>query len=112
MAESVLGAMTDEAAQGNWTLKRGDKELFTQPRIGVLGRSCSTTGITTADSCRSTCGCWMFRSRLCTDRRRTKTRSLREDGTRLERNSPGGSCFELDSARRPIIPSRLGARPA
>ncbi|MGA9566769.1 MAG: DinB family protein [Candidatus Korobacteraceae bacterium] len=35
-AESVLGAMTDEAAQGNWTLKRDDKELFTQPRIGVL----------------------------------------------------------------------------
>ena len=35
-AETVLNGMTDEAAQGSWTLKRGDKELFTQPRIGVL----------------------------------------------------------------------------
>ena len=34
--ESVLNGMTDEAAQKSWTLKRGDKELFTQPRIGVL----------------------------------------------------------------------------
>jgi uncharacterized damage-inducible protein DinB len=35
-AEKVLSTMTDEEAQGSWTLKRGDKELFTQPRIGVL----------------------------------------------------------------------------
>lgn len=34
--ESVLNGMTDETAQGSWTLKRGDTELFTQPRIGVL----------------------------------------------------------------------------
>jgi uncharacterized damage-inducible protein DinB len=34
--ESVLNGMTDEAAQGSWTLKRGDQELFTQPRIGVM----------------------------------------------------------------------------
>src|SRR5450631_4418248 len=32
-SEKVLNEMTDEAAQGSWTLKRGDKELFTQPRI-------------------------------------------------------------------------------
>ena len=35
-AEKVLSTMTDKEAQGSWTLKRGDKELFTQPRIGVL----------------------------------------------------------------------------
>jgi uncharacterized damage-inducible protein DinB len=35
-AETVLGAMTDEAAHGIWTFRRGDKEIFTQPRIGVL----------------------------------------------------------------------------
>jgi uncharacterized damage-inducible protein DinB len=35
-AETVLGAMTDETAQGSWTLKSGDKVIFTQPRIGVL----------------------------------------------------------------------------
>jgi uncharacterized damage-inducible protein DinB len=35
-SEKVLNEMTDEAAQGSWTLKRGDKELFTQPRIGVM----------------------------------------------------------------------------
>jgi len=34
--ESVLNGMTDETAQGSWTLKRGDKVLFTQPRIGVM----------------------------------------------------------------------------
>ena len=34
--ESVLNGMTDEAAQGSWTLKRGDQEIFTQPRIGVM----------------------------------------------------------------------------
>ena len=28
--------MTDETAQGSWTLKSGDKVIFTQPRIGVL----------------------------------------------------------------------------
>src|SRR5271167_4117961 len=35
-SETVLTAMTDEAAQGNWRLRRGDKEIFTQPRAGVL----------------------------------------------------------------------------
>lgn len=35
-AQSVLSGMTEQAVQGNWTLKRGDKEIFTQPRIGVL----------------------------------------------------------------------------
>jgi uncharacterized damage-inducible protein DinB len=35
-AETQLNGMTDEKAQGSWTLKRGDKELFTKPRIGVL----------------------------------------------------------------------------
>jgi len=28
--------MTDETAQGSWTLTSGDKVIFTQPRIGVL----------------------------------------------------------------------------
>ncbi|MFZ1134935.1 MAG: DinB family protein [Candidatus Korobacteraceae bacterium] len=35
-AETVLNGMTDEAARGSWTLKRGNTEIFTQPRIGVL----------------------------------------------------------------------------
>ncbi|HEY4959397.1 MAG TPA: DinB family protein [Candidatus Limnocylindrales bacterium] len=35
-AETVLNGMTDETARGSWTLKRGDKEIFTQPRIGVM----------------------------------------------------------------------------
>ena len=34
--EERLNGMTDEAAQGNFTLKRGDKELFSKPRIGIL----------------------------------------------------------------------------
>ena len=34
--ESVLNGMTDETAQRSWTLRRGDKELFSQPRIGVM----------------------------------------------------------------------------
>jgi predicted dithiol-disulfide oxidoreductase (DUF899 family)/uncharacterized damage-inducible protein DinB len=35
-SEAVLNGMTDEAARGDWTLKRGSTELFTQPRMGVL----------------------------------------------------------------------------
>ena len=34
--EKQLKGMTDEKAQGSWSLKRGDKELSRQPRIGVL----------------------------------------------------------------------------
>lgn len=35
-AETRLKEMTDEKAQGRWTLKLHDKELFSKPRIGVL----------------------------------------------------------------------------
>ncbi len=35
-SETVLNEMTDQEAQGSWTLKRGDREIFTQPRIGVM----------------------------------------------------------------------------
>ena len=35
-AETQLRGMTDEKAQGSWSLKLGDKELFSKPRIGVL----------------------------------------------------------------------------
>jgi predicted dithiol-disulfide oxidoreductase (DUF899 family)/uncharacterized damage-inducible protein DinB len=35
-AETQLEGMTDERAQGTWTLKLRDKELFNKPRIGVL----------------------------------------------------------------------------
>jgi uncharacterized damage-inducible protein DinB len=35
-AETILKGMTDQAAQGNWTLKAHDKEVFTLPRIGIL----------------------------------------------------------------------------
>jgi len=35
-SEKVLNGMTDQAAQGSWRLKRGDTEIFTQPRIGVM----------------------------------------------------------------------------
>jgi predicted dithiol-disulfide oxidoreductase (DUF899 family)/uncharacterized damage-inducible protein DinB len=34
--ESRLQGMTDEAAQGRWTLSFGDKKIFSQPRIGVV----------------------------------------------------------------------------
>lgn len=35
-AERQLKGMTDERAQGSWSLTLGDKELSRQPRIGVL----------------------------------------------------------------------------
>jgi|HubBroStandDraft_6_1064221.scaffolds.fasta_scaffold14299_1 predicted dithiol-disulfide oxidoreductase (DUF899 family)/uncharacterized damage-inducible protein DinB len=35
-SETVLNGMSDQAAQGSWKLKRGDTEIFTQPRIGVM----------------------------------------------------------------------------
>ena len=35
-AEECLGSMTDEAAVGNWRLTFRGKEVFTQPRAGVL----------------------------------------------------------------------------
>jgi len=35
-SEKVLNMMTDQAALGTWTLKRGDREIFTQPRMGVM----------------------------------------------------------------------------
>ena len=34
--ESRLQGMTDEAAQGEWTLSFGDKKLFSKPRIGIV----------------------------------------------------------------------------
>jgi uncharacterized damage-inducible protein DinB len=35
-AEECLGSMTDEAAVGNWRLTFRGKEVFTQPRAGIL----------------------------------------------------------------------------
>jgi predicted dithiol-disulfide oxidoreductase (DUF899 family)/uncharacterized damage-inducible protein DinB len=35
-SETVLSGMTDQAAQANFTFKRGDRELFSKPRIGIL----------------------------------------------------------------------------
>ncbi len=35
-AEACLKGMTDEAAQGNWSLRLGDRELFHKPRVGIL----------------------------------------------------------------------------
>jgi uncharacterized damage-inducible protein DinB len=35
-AEECLGGMTDEAAVGNWRLTFRGKEVFTQPRAGIL----------------------------------------------------------------------------
>ncbi len=28
--------MTDEAAQGTWTLTFGDRKIFSQPRLGIV----------------------------------------------------------------------------
>jgi predicted dithiol-disulfide oxidoreductase (DUF899 family)/uncharacterized damage-inducible protein DinB len=35
-AESCLTGMSDQSAQGAWRLSRGEKELFTRPRIEVM----------------------------------------------------------------------------
>ena len=35
-AEECLCGMSEEAAQGNWRLTFGGKEVFTKPRVGVL----------------------------------------------------------------------------
>ena len=35
-AEACLQSMTDQSAQGNWTLMRKDKEIFTKPRIAMV----------------------------------------------------------------------------
>lgn len=35
-AEQFLPTLTDESAQANWRLMKGDRELFHQPRIGVI----------------------------------------------------------------------------
>lgn len=35
-AEACLKGMTDETAQGSWSLKLGDRELFSKPRVGIL----------------------------------------------------------------------------
>ena len=35
-AEECLSGMSEQAAQGNWRLTFGGKEVFTKPRVGVL----------------------------------------------------------------------------
>jgi uncharacterized damage-inducible protein DinB len=35
-AESCLANMTEQTAQGNWRLMRGDKEIFTKSRAAVI----------------------------------------------------------------------------
>ena len=35
-AEEMLQSMTEEMAQANWRLMRGEREIFTQPRSAVL----------------------------------------------------------------------------
>jgi|SRR5579859_2556689 len=34
--ERCLAGITDEQAQGNWRLMKGDRELFTKPRISIV----------------------------------------------------------------------------
>jgi uncharacterized damage-inducible protein DinB len=36
VAQSFLSELTDERAQANWRLMKGDRELFHQPRINVV----------------------------------------------------------------------------
>jgi hypothetical protein len=57
-AEGYLDGVSELAVMGNWRLTSKGKEVFTIPRVGLLERSCSTTGATTAVNCRFTSDCW------------------------------------------------------
>ena len=78
-AKSTLEGLDDPAMGETWRAMAGDQEVMALPRVALLRsaqprRSCSTTGITTADNSRSISDSSMCRCRQSTDPAPTRTR--------------------------------------